>query len=359
MDIPKKKKRLVIYCGGVHEGGGLSLLNAFINCIPADQDSIILIKESVRVNLNLSDQIYLKSYRNSLISRIYIEYWLFRNVNCDDLVLCFGNLPPLFKLKGKVFTYLQNRYLVDKSAIFYLKKSKRLLLALQKLWLYLLLYRSNYYIVQTETMKRLLLENFAKTPTILVWPFSSFQSNNYNYNLIPRISKACFIYPASGEPHKNHINLIKAWIILGKKSFYPKLVLTVDKNIYPDLLKYINDSKKTFNLNIENIGIVSSEVLQQAYRQSQALIFPSLLESFGLPLLEASFYCLPLLTSEMDYTRDLGLKISESFDPKSPLSISRAIMRFIGQQDEEFKIFSPFNFYLNLMNHLNESNTNF
>lgn len=65
------------------------------------------------------------------------------------------------------------------------------------------------------------------------------------------------------------------------------------------------------------------------YGQSRAAIYPSLFESFGLPLLEAKEAGLPVLASERDYVRDV-IEPNITFDPLSPLSIARAVMRHLG-----------------------------
>ena len=43
------------------------------------------------------------------------------------------------------------------------------------------------------------------------------------------LNKYDFIYPASGENHKNHRRLFEALIILSKKKIFPKLVVTLNK----------------------------------------------------------------------------------------------------------------------------------
>jgi glycosyltransferase involved in cell wall biosynthesis len=58
------------------------------------------------------------------------------------------------------------------------------------------------------------------------------------------------------------------------------------------------------------------------------MIFPSILESFGLPLVEASLMGLPIISSELDYVRDVCVPV-QTFDPHSPVSIARAVKRFL------------------------------
>ena len=48
-----------------------------------------------------------------------------------------------------------------------------------------------------------------------------------------------------------------------------------------------------------------------------------------MPLLEAEHFKVPILAPELDYVRDLVVP-NEVFDPQSPLSISRAVQRFLG-----------------------------
>ena len=69
--------------------------------------------------------------------------------------------------------------------------------------------------------------------------------------------------------------------------------------------------------------------LGDLYNQAGALIYPSTLESFGLPLIEARQANFPVLASEFDYVRD-ELDPDQSFDPSSEVSIARAVKRFMG-----------------------------
>jgi glycosyltransferase involved in cell wall biosynthesis len=61
-------------------------------------------------------------------------------------------------------------------------------------------------------------------------------------------------------------------------------------------------------------------------------VFPSVSESFGLPLIEARQVGLPIVASELDFVRDV-CEPEHSFDPYSSVSIARAIRRFLGQNE--------------------------
>jgi glycosyltransferase involved in cell wall biosynthesis len=93
-------------------------------------------------------------------------------------------------------------------------------------------------------------------------------------------------------------------------------------------------------LNVTNVGIISAQELERVYKQSLALIYPSEFESLGLPLIEARCAGLPILASERDYVRD-AVDPEETFDPGSPVSIARAVKRFLGIPEKPLPVMDP------------------
>ncbi len=92
-------------------------------------------------------------------------------------------------------------------------------------------------------------------------------------------------------------------------------------------------------MSIVNRGQLSADGVAELYQSSTALIYPSKTESFGLPLIEAAQYKLPILDSELDYVRGLMEPI-ETFDPNSAVSIARAVRRFLGNDEPTVHIHS-------------------
>jgi len=154
-------------------------------------------------------------------------------------------------------------------------------------------------------------------------------NNHYLRHSKNKHVKYDFIYVASGENHKNHKNLIEAWILLAQEGVFPSLCLTVNKNTYAPLNLYINTIKVKHNLKLFNKGEVSAEGINDLYSASRALIYPSLSESFGLPLLEARYLEIPIIASELDFVREVANPV-ETFDPKSANSIANAVKRHLG-----------------------------
>ncbi|NIP30749.1 MAG: glycosyltransferase, partial [Candidatus Dadabacteria bacterium] len=151
-----------------------------------------------------------------------------------------------------------------------------------------------------------------------------------------------FLYIATPEPHKNHNNLILAWIILSEENINPHLCLALNNSerLFNNKLK---DLIIEFNLKITIINNISGDDIQKLYYKSKALIFPSTFESFGIPLLEAKYHNLPIVASEKDYVRDI-INPTETFDPDSPISIARAVKRFFGYTENYNKIYTSSEF---------------
>ncbi len=127
-----------------------------------------------------------------------------------------------------------------------------------------------------------------------------------------------WIYPAKAWAHKNHEFLLKA---IGKRAAEIKkaglrLLLTggfssADKAYLEDLIcKYCEGI-------VEILGFVSDEQLQQLIRQADYLIFPSLYEGFGMPVLEAMTLGCPVVSSNAGSLPEIGGDALVYFDPST------------------------------------------
>ena len=208
----------------------------------------------------------------------------------------------------------------------------RLRIGLERLWLRFRAGVADDYIVQTPSMKALLESRIANGMPVHVLPFVENAERYERSGAPPRGKKDArfdFVYVASGEPHKNHRNLIDAWCLLATEGIFPSLCLTISGSDFKELHDWVNAKKSASGLRLENAGQLSGAQVDLLYKNARALIFPSLLESLGLPLIEARRADLPVVASELDYVRDV-LDPEETFDPTSPESIARAVKRFMG-----------------------------
>ena len=163
-----------------------------------------------------------------------------------------------------------------------------------------------------------------------------------------RNKKFDFIYVADASSHKNHTCLIQAWILLSMDNLRPSLVLTITKS-HQKTIDNINMLFKKYKLKIYNFSDLNQKQVGKLYAISKSLIFPSLVESFGLPLIEAYQYNLSIIASELDYVRDVCVP-NYTFNPLSALSIARAVKRFIGYKSKDFTLVSAPSFMKQVRN---------
>jgi len=260
----------------------------------------------------------------TLFSRLSFEWRLRHLLPAKVRLLCMGSLPPLFAHQGEQLVFVQNRYLVDGVALDSFCWPVRVRLMVERKWLRSRAKYVKRFFAQTPTMQRLI--NHVLDVDAEILPFNATVVGSRLHAVDDR-ELFDFLYVASGEPHKNHRRLIDAWVKLAEKGLFPSLCLTLCAERFPDLCAWISYVTEKFGLNVRLIGECSYTEIQHLYRQSSALIFPSLFESFGLPLIESVNAGLPVLASRSSYVTDV-IRPTEQFDPLSSDGIAEAVKHF-------------------------------
>ncbi len=319
-------KRL-LYAPNIHQGGGRSLLLPILLALENEVDIALVLDERMRLPEGFKFTGTIFRVHATLFSRLKFEWQLRKLIVSDSLLLCMGNLPPLFAHAGRQIVFVQNRYLIESLPLADFPLSVRLRIQLERWWLRSRIRYVQQFIVQTRTMKKLLDSALGANATVL--PFSALTETDAD--LSDREVQYDFLYVATGEPHKNHRVLIEAWIKLADKGEFPSLCLTLDVQRFPELCNWIEQAIKCYELKVVMRGECSHEVILGLYRSSRAMIYPSLLESFGLPLIEAVLQGLPILAADADYVSDI-INIEACFDAESPQSVADAVSKFSFQK---------------------------
>ncbi len=343
--------QLFIHAANIHQGGGKSLLLAILAALPIMTSTVLLVDERMPLPATLGGHIRVRKIPPTILKRVAAEFWLRSNSRTEDTVLCFGNLPPLFNLLSRTIVFVQNRYLLDSVGLDGLPMRARMRLTIERIWLTMRISAATEFIVQTPTMKRLLNTLVKDKLPIRILPFvlNPIQSARKSPSDRKESARFDFLYVASGEPHKNHGALLQAWRELAFEGFRPTLCLTVGESQFPELYGEIQQICASDGLGITNLGGLPHDQVMALYENVGALIYPSNLESFGLPLIEARQKGLPILASELDYVRDI-LDPEQTFDPSSPTSIARAVKRFMGKKEAELVILSADQFIKSALN---------
>jgi hypothetical protein len=80
---------------------------------------------------------------------------------------------------------------------------------------------------------------------------------------------------------------------------------------------------------VEHLGYVSAEKLQELMRSAKCLVFPSLYEGFGMPVIEALRFGTPVACSNTTSLPEVGGDAAEYFDPNDAAQIAQAVERAI------------------------------
>lgn len=321
-----KKKNLIIFAPSVRSEGGKVILAEFFKVIPSNYNLIFLINNELVKLTKPFGLSHIEFVKPGIFHRLVAEIKLLFLAKKDDTLITFTNTPPLFPLRAHVINFHQNLILLEKSTIKIFPWFKEMKFMVQRFFSYIFRNNVNEFIVQSSNMERAIKRWYGQKTKVKIVPFAYIHSSQLLSN-----NRQGFVYIASGEEHKNHLRLLQAWSLLGKQGLKPKLILTISSS-YKTLVSEINFFRNNEGLEIDNIDLVKHEEIFQIYKNSKALIYPSLMESFALPLIEASQINLPIIASELDYVREVCEPI-ETFDPTSPISIMRAVRRFIKQPE--------------------------
>ena len=231
----------------------------------------------------------------------------------DSLVL--GDMP--LKKQGRQIVFIQNTFLIpgtpDQSVINYIR-NKLLRANFRKNLKY-----ADQIIVQTEVMADNLVRHYPQLRDRIsivrqpppAWvmaelcPGEDFQSFS---------GKLKLFYPSAGYAHKNHILLQHALQSGECQDIVDEIVVTLSREEYQNL-----------SSPIRTVGRLNDEDMIKAYKQTDALLFPSLTESYGLPLVEAMFLGLPIVCADLPYARTLCGDEAIYFDPRSTESLREAL----------------------------------
>ena len=165
----------------------------------------------------------------------------------------------------------------------------------------------------------------------LPWDDLALTALRAKYALPPEFA----FYPANTWPHKNHTTLLKALHLLRvKHGTRLSCVFTgVERGGHDAFLKAAGELDLTAQVRV--LGYVEKREMPLLYRSASFLVFPSLFEGFGLPLLEAMASDCPVVCSRATSIPEVVRNAALFFDPHDPEEIADAMHRVLS--DEELR----------------------
>ena len=289
----------------VNSLGGINILNQIIESIPnkSRKKFIILIDKRLKNRIEI-----ISSFEHYFTSNLINRQIKFEKIKKKiKVIFCLGNVPLLFT---------GNRYQITYNMQYFLFYQKQLGLKKSIIWkiksliirLFFKISDSNVA-AQTDSIKKLFIKKFnISEEKIFLFPIFKvidFNTNETNKNLL--------FCPSSGEKYKKIKFLINAFKIHNKSFPKTKLILTIDSKYSSliDLIKHVNKKNEI----IINKGSISHSEIIDLMKKGSIIIHPSVIESFGLVLLEASQLKSIIIAPKLSYVNDVCIP-SYTYNPK-------------------------------------------
>jgi len=138
-----------------------------------------------------------------------------------------------------------------------------------------------------------------------------------------------FYFPAKLWPHKNHATLLQAFALFRRSapahaSF--SLVLTGD----PEGWEAFQGGHDTSG--VTHLGYLTREDVYRLYENAAALVYPSLFEGFGAPVIEAFSFGCPVICSNAGSLPEVAQDAAIIVDPENPEALAHAMARIVSQE---------------------------
>lgn len=319
-------KVVFVNAAAVTEGGALTILGQFLEKVSEYSKNIYFYVFCSLDELNCYENGNIKIINNikgkRWLDRVKWDLYGLRNWSKKkgiwaDLIVSFQNTGVRYYKDIKQLIYLHQSIPFSEGINWnFFSKNER------SLWFYKNVYKkiikyslksNSYIVVQTEWMKNAVIEQFnwnpkkisAIKPNIENIPLEKVSEIDFNDN------KFHIFYPANTAKYKNHELIINALKCIkdSKPEIYKNLIIhfTFDRNLSnnrnADLICLAEKLQVIEHIGFE--GKISYGRVLSFYKSFDLMLFPSYIETFGLPLIEASNFGMPILAANMDYAREV------------------------------------------------------
>jgi glycosyltransferase involved in cell wall biosynthesis len=315
--------RIIIEATQTYSPGNVELLIYLLKKIESNNFDIKLYlghdaTEKIINELNISS---LNIYRSSALQTFT------RSIQKRKNVLFFCSYPPLGKHYNSIVYYHSSFFFNPIKTL--LNRKVSLKTRFSRIFIHFVIRlfnkKVNIFYCQTPEIKRDLLQSFKNIQVQCVPFFNDIEliaAKNHEKDV-----KFDFFYPATADVHKNYFRLFDAVLLLGKQKKI-SLAVTVARDKL-SFIERINEVNSILGYEaVVNIGRVPKQEVIAYFIKSKAMIFPSLEESLGLPLIEAATLNIPIIGSDLPYIYDV-VENPIVFNPYEPQDIADKMKGFL------------------------------
>ncbi len=298
---------ILVYDIAAESGGATVILDNFYKKHKADKKNhyVYLLSTYQLKSTDNVTVINIPAIKKSWLNRLCFDFFCVKKYIHQykiDEVISLQNIG-IFGFRGKQTVYEHNalpfceyRYKLTENRLMWIYQN-----VLGRLMIHSIR-KATTVVVQTEWMKAAIVQHAKVNSEKIVVEFpGDVIPNGYTYR---GKTNNRFFFPANAAPFKNHKLIFEAAKILhqnGINNF--EIIFTLNGNESEHLRK-IAESAKELGINILWKGTLAREQVFGLYEES-VLIFPSYIETIGLPIYEAKCVGSPILVSDCAYARNI------------------------------------------------------
>lgn len=308
------EKIIVVNATSLLSGGALTILEQFL-CEIRNSKQVYYVFISSFLKDSFESTASMKILDIDTVSKIKriwwdcfgLNKWLRDNNVKPSMVLSLQNTSVNIPRHIPQFIYLHQALSVHPQNWSPFKSDERKLLFykyIYPIFIRAFIRHNTTFVVQTNWMREAVQRKF-KFNNIKVLPPQKPVVDVSKIKTLPLLYKYNLFYPSNAEVFKNHTQLIYA--LAGIKKDYPHLSL----GLYFTIRK--QDNIKLYNLvtklklqkQVVFLGAIAKNRVFSYYKSVNSVVFPSLIESYGLPLLEAQQFIKPVVVIDEPYAREV------------------------------------------------------
>ena len=330
-------RRVFINGLSAHSGGGPLFLKNFLTILSKSNSNIkyyVLPHNNYEYKKFSSKNIEIvdikKIFKNKKLIPITYKYNLPQLIKSlkIDVIFNLADIPIAAKNVKQVFLFDWPYAVYPENPVWKIMDLKSFLYRKIKLF-YFKLYLSNVssWVVQTNAIKNRLkdiysVENITLIPNAVTLEHTR-KTPFYDFKLPKGTLLLCL---SRYYPLKNLEIFIPLAEEIKKRGLDFKIIITIDELQHQRVKPFLSLIKDLgLDKVIINIGPVEVNNAPSLYKQCDALLMPSLIETYCLPYVESMYHKRIILTSDMDFSRAVCGDAAVYFDPLNHLSILEAI----------------------------------
>lgn len=302
------KKKLVVSAVNLTEGGTLTVLRECLRVAVSDLgsewDIVALVHDQNLIDLPMVTCIEFPKAKRSWLLRLYYELYMFKSLSKRlnaDLWLSLHDITPNVSVRRQAV------YCHNPSPFYRLKLHESLLDPTFFVFnrLYSFVYRMNiqrnyHVVVQQKWLREEFIQRYGARNVVVAHPVAPVGGGTRE---LRRGDTTVFFFPALSRFFKNFEVICEAVALLtarGVNQFEVRLTIDGNENRYSEgLFKRFSALSA-----IRFIGRQNQAQMATQYAAADCLLFPSRLETWGLPITEAKALHMPMLVADMPYAHE-------------------------------------------------------